>query len=83
MTKKTKIKHGKTPAKEAKADPWETLCVDLIGPFKIPQKRKIQLDAALLDNYRSSNRMVQNGSSPGEMPGRRSSQSISGTGVVN
>ena len=29
--KKKTIKYGKLAAKEAEAEPWETLCVDLIG----------------------------------------------------
>ena len=36
--KKTYKKHGFLPAKEAEADPWERVCVDLIGPFKIKRK---------------------------------------------
>jgi hypothetical protein len=32
--------YGKLPSKEAKANPWDTLCVDLIGSYKIPQKGK-------------------------------------------
>ena len=31
-TKKSKKKYGHLPAKEAEAEPWEKLCVDLIGP---------------------------------------------------
>ena len=30
--------YGKLPPKEAEADPWEILCVDLIGPYKIKNK---------------------------------------------
>ena len=36
--KKTYKKCGFLPAKEAEADPWERVCVDLIGPFKIKRK---------------------------------------------
>ena len=33
---KTKtIKYGKVPEKEAESEPWDKLCVDLIGPYKI------------------------------------------------
>ena len=28
------------PPKQAEINPWETLCVDLIGPYTIPQKGK-------------------------------------------
>ena len=36
-TKKNKKKYGLLPEKEAEADPWEVLCVDLIGPYTIKQ----------------------------------------------
>ena len=35
FTKRKSIKYGKLPAKEAETVPWDTLCVDLIGPYKI------------------------------------------------
>ena len=35
ITKRTKKKYGHLPEKEAEAEPWEVLCVDLIGPYKI------------------------------------------------
>ena len=38
-TKKRSIKYGKLPPKVAEAIPWETLCVDLIGPYKIKLKK--------------------------------------------
>jgi len=38
ITKKTYIKYGKLPEKEAEAEPWEKLCVDLIGPYDIKTK---------------------------------------------
>jgi len=38
--KKQKIKYGHLPAKEAEATPWERLCVDLIGPYKIKREGK-------------------------------------------
>ena len=31
-------KYGKLPEKEAEAEPWETLCVDLAGPCEVPHK---------------------------------------------
>ena len=34
-TKKYKKKYGHLPEKTAEAVPWERLCVDLIGPYKI------------------------------------------------
>ena len=37
-TKRTHIsKYGHLPAKEAEAEPWDKLCVDLIGPYKFEQ----------------------------------------------
>jgi len=33
--KKTHTKYGKLPEKEAESEPWEQLCVDLIGPYHI------------------------------------------------
>ena len=38
-TKKRSIKYGKLPSKVAETIPWETLCVDLIGPYKIKLKK--------------------------------------------
>ena len=38
--KTTNQKYSKLPPKHAYTNPWDTLCVDLIGPYKIPQKRK-------------------------------------------
>jgi len=33
--KKTSKKYGLLPEKVAEAIPWQKLCVDLIGPYKI------------------------------------------------
>ena len=38
--KTTNHKYGKLPPKQAETNPWDTLCVDLIGPYTIPQKGK-------------------------------------------
>ena len=35
LTKRKTIKYGHLPPKEAESEPWEVLCVDLIGPYKI------------------------------------------------
>ena len=35
--KRTYKKYGHLPEKEAEAQPWQKLCVDLIGPYKIQQ----------------------------------------------
>lgn len=42
-TKRNSKKYGHLPAKEAEADPWETLCVDLIGPYTIKRRGKKNL----------------------------------------
>jgi transposase InsO family protein len=42
-TKRTTQKYGKLPPKEAEADPWEILCVDLIGPYTIKRRGKKNL----------------------------------------
>ena len=40
ITKRSYQKYGHLPEKEAEAEPWDKLCVDLIGPYKICCKRK-------------------------------------------
>ena len=42
-SKKHTIKYGHLKPKEAEVTPWETLCVDLIGPYKIDRKNKKSL----------------------------------------
>ena len=37
LTKKTKKKYGHLPPKEAEATPWDTLCIDLIGPYTVKE----------------------------------------------
>lgn len=45
LTKRTKKKYGKLPEKQAEAIPWETLCVDMIGPYTIKRKKpKLDLE---------------------------------------
>jgi transposase InsO family protein len=39
VAKKSQIKYGHLPPKEAEYVPWETLCVDLIGPYQIRQNK--------------------------------------------
>ena len=43
LNKKNHKKYGHLPAKEAEVEPWEKLCVDLIGPYIIKRKGKIPL----------------------------------------
>lgn len=38
--KKQKRKYGKLPPKTAETQPWQTLCVDLIGPYTIRRRGK-------------------------------------------
>ena len=38
--KTTNQKYGKLPPKQAETNPWDTLCVDPIGPYTIPRKGK-------------------------------------------
>jgi transposase InsO family protein len=38
--KRKQIKYGLLPPKEAEVIPWDKLCVDLIGPYKIRRKAK-------------------------------------------
>ena len=40
LTKRKQKKYGKVPPKKAETDPWNTLCVDLIGPYKFNQFKK-------------------------------------------
>ena len=43
LTKKNKRKMGHLPPKKAECEPWEILCVDLIGPYTIQRKGKKEL----------------------------------------
>jgi hypothetical protein len=40
LAKPTAQKYGKLPAKVTEENPWDTSCVNLIGPYKIEQKEK-------------------------------------------
>ena len=42
-SKKHTKKYGKLPEKEAEIQPWETLCVDLIGPYTVSKSKKEKL----------------------------------------
>ena len=42
-TKRSTKKYGHIPAKKAETDPWEILCVDLIGPYTIKRRGKKNL----------------------------------------
>ena len=44
VTKKTNAKYGHLPPKEPEIMPWETLCVDMIGPYKITRPGKENLE---------------------------------------
>ena len=32
--------HGLLSEKKAESEPWEILCIDLIGPYKVPTKKE-------------------------------------------
>ena len=40
IAKTTNQKYGKLQPKQAETNPWETVCVDLIGPYMISNKEK-------------------------------------------
>ena len=42
-TKRRQKKYGLLPPKDAEATPWDKLCVDLIGPYKIRRKGQKEL----------------------------------------
>eukprot|EP00804_Cyclotella_cryptica_P015316 CCRYP_005412-RA/>CCRYP_005412-RA protein AED:0.35 eAED:0.35 QI:0/0/0/1/0/0/3/0/568 len=44
VNKRRQIKYGKLPTKLAITNPWEALCVDLIGPYTLMGKDKTQID---------------------------------------
>ena len=44
QTKKTSAKYGKLPEKNAEIVPWETLCIDMIGPYQIKRKGRKTLE---------------------------------------
>ena len=41
--KRKSIKYGHLCPKEAEAEPWDKMCIDLIGPYKIRRKGKEDL----------------------------------------
>ena len=41
--KRKQKKYGTLPPKEAEATPWDKMCIDLIGPYKIRRKNKPDL----------------------------------------
>jgi len=43
-TKRTYSKYGHLPEKVADTDPWDKLCVDMIGPYTIKRKGKKELN---------------------------------------
>ena len=64
ITKKAKKKYGHLPPKEAEAEPWEKLCMYLIGPYTIkrPGKKTLPLwcvPYALAKTKRRSKRVCE------------------------
>ena len=47
-TKTTIQKYGKLPPKKAETDPRDKQCVDLTGPYRIPQKGKTRFNYGAL-----------------------------------
>jgi transposase InsO family protein len=43
IAKRSRKKYGLLPEKEAEAEPWDKLCVDLIGPYTLKRKSKAAL----------------------------------------
>jgi hypothetical protein len=43
QNKRRQKKYGLLPSKEARATPWDQLCVDLVGPYKKRRKGKDKL----------------------------------------
>jgi len=43
INKRKSIKYGHLPPKEAESEPWDKMCIDLIGPYKIRRKGKPDL----------------------------------------
>lgn len=41
LFKKQRKKYGHLPPKQAESSPWTTVCVDLIGPYKVRTPRKV------------------------------------------
>jgi hypothetical protein len=56
-TKRSTIKYGKLPPKEAEAIPWDKLCVDIIGLYTI-EDDKNESSISMCYNDRSSYRLV-------------------------
>ena len=44
VNKRCKHKYGKLPAKLVITNPWEALCVDLIGPYTLKGKDRTKID---------------------------------------
>ena len=56
--KKQKKKYGHLEPKEAEVEPWDKLCVDLIGPYTLKRKGKKAINLTSNYNDRLSYRLV-------------------------
>ena len=56
-------KYGNLPPKKDETNPWDTLCVELIGPYTIPWKGK-SAQTVVPHNYPSCFRLVRDGTNP-------------------
>ena len=60
-TKHFPDKFGKLPVKHGELIPWHTLCIDLIGPYKLGQDKfayKSGVKVKTFDNDRPGHRLV-------------------------
>ena len=48
VNKRKKQKYGKLPTKQVITAPWDTLCVELIGPYTLKGKDKSEIDFMFL-----------------------------------
>jgi hypothetical protein len=60
INKQHKFKYGKLPTKIVVSEPWECLCVDLIGPYTLRAKDKTEIDFMCLTMIDPANQLVQN-----------------------
>ena len=62
VNKQQKHKYGKLPAKLVITNPWEALCVDIIGPYTLKGKDGTEIDFMCLTmiDTASSWQLVQN-----------------------
>eukprot|EP00804_Cyclotella_cryptica_P027451 CCRYP_008864-RA/>CCRYP_008864-RA protein AED:0.29 eAED:0.29 QI:0/0/0/1/1/1/2/245/709 len=60
VNKRRQLKYGKLPPKLAITNPWDALCVDLIGPYTLKGKDKTQIDFMCATMIDPRNKLVRN-----------------------